>query len=180
MENFSKIINFEDYGHLAWLWSNSSLHRKWSINLQSRFLIPPIYLNQYFILFDENNNMPLAYCSWAWMNQASEIKYLLNPSYLDSDSWKCGNNLWIIDFVSPFSVRVTNKLYRRIVNTFPHEHAYALRVKEGGSTGRILSFTGSSLNRLERQQLKAQKFNEFKKIYLDSPAFNGRFRSVRL
>ena len=179
MNDFDALVNFKDYGHLSWLWSNSPLHREWSINLQARFLIPPIYLKYYTIIFD-HNNMPVAYCSWAMMNQNSESKYLENPSYLEPTAWNSGNRLWIIDFVSPFSPKFTKILYNRLINLFPTQHAYAIRVKENSTTARILSFTGAKMDRIERKKIKTFMFNDFKKNYLESGSFDGRYRSVKI
>lgn len=179
MKDFNEAIKFDDYGKLAWLWSNSSLHREWTTSFQARFLIPPIFHQQYMICTDATQ-MPVGYCSWAWMSKASEIKYLLNPSYLEPSSWNDGKQLWIIDFVSPFHLKYTKQLYNQIIHRFPDEHAHALRVKDKKETARVMSFTGANLNVDERKAVKLQKFMEFKSLYLDSDDFKGRFKTKHL
>lgn len=179
MDDFDKVIRFDDYGRLAWLWSNSTLHRDWTTNFQARFLIPPIYLNQYILCCDDNK-MPVAYCSWAWMSRASEIKYLLDPSYLEPSSWNDGDRLWIIDFVSPFDLTNTKHLYQQVIHHFPNEHAHALRVKDDKEIAHVMSFTGANLDLDNRKAIKLRKFKEFKSLYLDREDFEGRFRTKNL
>lgn len=88
-------------GKMAWLWMNSPLHTSWSIEKLAEFTLPAIELRQYLLL--ERNEFPVAYCSWAFLNKESEIKYIFNATRIENNNWNCGNRLWFIDWVTPFS-----------------------------------------------------------------------------
>lgn len=75
----------EQLGKLSWLWMNCPLHREWSLEAAARFLIPPIRLNQIEII--ERDGMPVAYCSWAWLGEAAEIRYMIDSTDININDW---------------------------------------------------------------------------------------------
>lgn len=155
-------MNNEDhllaYGKICWLWSNSNLHKDWPITLQTRFVIPPVFLKQYMIL--EHGGMPVAYCSWAMINQETESKYILSPSSIAPHDWNNGDRLWFIDWISPFSHRHTWTLKRAITKRFPKKIGRAIRVKKNDDTAHIATFTGIELARTQKQDLREKYFQE--------------------
>lgn len=134
---------FEQLGKLSWLWTNSSLHREWGVEVFARFLIPPITLGQIEIL--ERNGMPVAYCSWAWLSEAAEIRYMLDPSDIRVEDWTGGDRLWFADWVAPFAAADSWHLRSIMAARFPNEVARAIRVKRGSKTARVMEFKGSQL-----------------------------------
>ena len=133
------------YGHLTWLWTNSPLHREWSTKAQARLIIPAIALKQFHLILN-SDNLPVAYCSWAWLSQEKENEFIRRVGYIDPNSWNCGDRLWIIDYISPFSLNYTRQLNEALARKFPDKIARALRVKPGNPKGKIISFRGPKLS----------------------------------
>ena len=117
------------FGKLAWLWANSDLHRSWAVDQMTQFVMPAIEKNQYCII--EENGTPMAYCSWALLNEEAERDYILDPGRMKYESWDCGDRLWFCDFVSPFATRYTWKLRTELARRFPKHVSRAIRVKKG-------------------------------------------------
>lgn len=155
MDHNEKFLTF---GKISWLWSNSDLHRDWTVNQKAGFVLPAIAAGQYSIV--ESDGYPVAYCSWAWLDQATEEQYIINPNVLDPDSWNCGDRLWFIDWISPFSAKYTWALRSALAQKFPNEVARALRVKKGGNTGKVISFSGAALSRAEGRMKKHLYFKD--------------------
>lgn len=132
-------------GKLTWLWMNSPLHREWQVEIATRFLLPPIVLDQIHIL--ERDGMPVAYCSWAWMSEQAEIRYLLNASNIPLSDWQSGDRLWFADWVAPFGAADSWALRSRMAARFPQEVARAIRVKRGKTKARVMEFKGPGLSK---------------------------------
>jgi hemolysin-activating ACP:hemolysin acyltransferase len=60
-------------------------------------ILPSIKLNQYKII-KENNNV-VAFANWAYLDNNSEKEYKQTGDFSD-ESWKSGDNPWVIDVVS--------------------------------------------------------------------------------
>lgn len=132
------------YGYISWLWSNSKLHRDWTIKSQARVIIPAVTLKQFHLILDPNN-LPMAYCSWAWLNSETENDFIRRAGFIDPKSWNSGDRLWFIDYISPFSSKYTEQLNDALARKFPKKIARALRVKPGNQRGKIISFRGPNL-----------------------------------
>ena len=152
---------FTTYGQILWLWSHSNLHRSWSVDIQSGLVMPPTVLNQFEIIYD-SDQMPVAYCSWAFLSPENEVNYILNPSNIPLDHWKSGGNIWIIDFVSPISRVYTSQLISKLQSIFSTNVACALRVKTDSTVGRIKMFFGDGLNPTEISIMRQKKLDFFK------------------
>ncbi|UWR59714.1 toxin-activating lysine-acyltransferase [Phaeobacter inhibens] len=150
--------NFLAFGKIAWLWSNSVLHKDWSVNQQAGFVLPAIANGQYYIV--EEKGYPVAYCSWALLDRKTEEEYLINPNALDPDKWNSGDRLWFIDWISPFSAKYTWALRSELNKRFPDKIARAMRVKKGDSEARIASFTGGGLSKADSRSQKRRYFEE--------------------
>ena len=160
---------YETYGKIAWLWSNSNLHKTWTIGLQSRLIIPPLMLGQYIIVNDNNNN-PMAYCSWAMFDLEAEIKYILHPNSIRPNDWRSGQRMWMIDFISPFSKDYTLRIKNRLVAKYPNGYLRALRVKQNSKTCRMLTFAGKNLSLAEANLIKTQHLQELREILSNHPS----------
>ncbi|MFS4583091.1 toxin-activating lysine-acyltransferase [Phaeobacter sp. C3_T13_0] len=159
--------NFHTYGKIAWLWSNSVLHRDWTVNQQAEFILPAIACQQYYIV--ERNGYPVAYCSWALLDEETEARYILNPSRLDPDGWTCGDRLWFVDWISPFSPKYTWALRSALVKRYPDKVARAMRVKKDSDTARIASFTGHGLKKDESRVIKRQYYEDMVESLASNP-----------
>lgn len=150
---------FAILGKLAWLWMNSPLHRDWTVDLLSRFALPPIELGQYLLL--ERGGMPVAYCSWAHLSSRAEAAYMLDAGNIPLADWNGGDHLWFVDWVAPFGKADSWDMKKRLEEKFPTSVARALRVKRGSRSGRVMEFRGRHIEPQAARQILARHFQDF-------------------
>lgn len=150
---------FEALGKIAWLWMNSPLHAKWPIDLLTKFAIPPIERQQFLIL--ERAGVPVAYCSWAHMDRQAESRYILDATKLPLEDWNCGDRLWFIDWIAPFSRQDSMDMKNILSEKFAYSLARAVRVKKTNTKARVMEFKGKLLPKEEAKQKLDQYFQEF-------------------
>jgi cytolysin-activating lysine-acyltransferase len=63
-------------------------------------IMPPLVLNQAKLFMHQG--VPRAYVSWALVNDDVQQRLNQGEMRLAPREWKSGNNLWIIDLVTPF------------------------------------------------------------------------------
>ncbi|OED46958.1 hypothetical protein AB838_16785 [Rhodobacteraceae bacterium (ex Bugula neritina AB1)] len=165
--------NFETYGKISWLWSNSVLHRDWPVALQAGFILPAIASQQFLLV--ERDGFPVAYCSWALVDEETEAKYILDPNNLDPDRWNSGDRLWFVDWISPFSSKYSWALRSALVKRYPDKVARALRVKKGSNQARVASFTGHGLKKSESRKIKRQFFEDMLSGLKENPGLDKDF-----
>ncbi|WP_405108774.1 toxin-activating lysine-acyltransferase [Phaeobacter sp. BS52] len=165
--------NFQTYGKIAWLWSNSVLHRDWTVSQQAGFILPAIANQQYYIV--EKDGFPVAYCSWALLDEDTESAYILNPNHLNPDRWTSGDRLWFIDWISPFSPKYSWTLRSALVKRYPDKVARALRVKKDNETARIASFTGHGLEKAQSRAIKRQYYEDMVEGLANNPELGKDF-----
>lgn len=165
---------FKLYGQILWLWSHSKLHCSWDVDIQSGLVMPATVLKQFQIIYDDNQ-MPAAYCSWALLSDKHEINYILNPSTIPLDHWSSGQNIWIMDFISPFSGKYTQELVSKLKLTFSGQIVCALRVKATSNTGRIKMFFGDNFTPGQIINLRKKKLDYFQQQLKQRPGVNADF-----
>lgn len=135
--------NFTILGKISWIWSFSPLHKDWPVSIMAINVIPAILHRQYYILME--NDLPVAYCSWARLNLQNEVKYIKNTNSLSPDDWNSGDRNWFIDWVAPFGHN--NQLYRIMRKKFPDELFRSIRVTKNNNTGKIYEFHGGKVDK---------------------------------
>jgi cytolysin-activating lysine-acyltransferase len=135
--------NLCELGKLSWLWINSPLHNAWSMESFFKYCAPPLALNQYILI--ERNGMPIAYCSWAFLNSDTESKYMLDCWSLNLDDWCSGDRLWFIDWVAPFDKLDSLALRRLLMEKFKNNVARAVRVRLNNKNARVMEFKGRNM-----------------------------------
>ena len=90
----------EDLEKTLYLFNLSDIHKKCTISDIQRLVIPPMKLGQYRIYEDEN--IPLCYLSWAFLNAETVEDYINNKKLLQADEWNNGKSLWLINIICPF------------------------------------------------------------------------------
>ena len=88
------------FGNAVWLMTQSAAHKHLFLTDMEWLVLPPIALNQFRIW--RNNNMPVAFASWAYLNEEAEERIKQNIKRLAPVDWKSGSNLWLIDMIAPF------------------------------------------------------------------------------
>ena len=88
-------------GSAVWLWMHSPMHRETPLLALQDVLLPAIRHKQFAMMID--NNRPVAWVSWAWLNEDTEACYLQQDvMHLSTDEWASGGRLWFIDWIAPF------------------------------------------------------------------------------
>jgi cytolysin-activating lysine-acyltransferase len=93
------------FGEITWLLSESVQHRDLRI-ADLRWLVMPLILNRQFTVFRDGER-PLGVALWAYLDEEREKKLIEGMSEssneLRLDNCNCGDRLWLIELVAPFS-----------------------------------------------------------------------------
>ncbi len=92
-------------GEIVWLLGRSDAHKHLFLTELDWMVMPPIPLRQFRIW--RQNNQPVAYASWAFLSDEVDKRFTDNiaegrVSRVAPGEWKSGDNLWLVDFISPF------------------------------------------------------------------------------
>ncbi len=145
--------SIETLGQITWLWINSPLQKDWPIHLLGTNVVPAIAHRQFLLL--KQKGLPVAYCSWAFLDACAEKRYLADAHSLTLADWVSGERMWLIDWVAPFGHSFT--LYRKMRARFPDAIARAIRVDAEKKTARVQEIIGKKASRKEA----AEKFNRY-------------------
>lgn len=88
-------------GAVILLANRSQSHKHLFITDMEWLVIPPVMLKQ-FAVFRTQKNEPMAFISWASINEEVEKRLLTGNVKLKPQEWKSGDKLYIIDVLSPF------------------------------------------------------------------------------
>ncbi len=93
------------FGEMAWLLTQSPLHRELRLGDLEWLLMPPLIHRQFYIF--RSGDQPVGVALWAECNEAAERKLqsnLMEPANkLSLEDWKSGDRLWLVDLVAPFA-----------------------------------------------------------------------------
>ena len=87
-------------GPVVWLYMHAPSHKHLFVADIEWMLVPPMTLNQYKLYMKEE--APLAYASWAFVDEETEKRLLSGRVRLAPKEWRSGDRLWLIDLVAPF------------------------------------------------------------------------------
>jgi len=87
-------------GPIVWLYMHAPSHRHVFLADMEWMVIPAVTLNQYKLYMKEE--APLAYASWAFVDEETEKRLLSGRVRLAPKDWNSGDRLWLIDLVAPF------------------------------------------------------------------------------
>ena len=97
--------NISVLGHVLWLMSQSPIHKHMFVS-DFEWLVMPAILHGQFRIWREKNAqgvlIPVAYASWAYLDEAAEQRIRQSIKRLAPTDWKSGTNLWLIDLIAPF------------------------------------------------------------------------------
>jgi len=88
------------FGSISWLMLQSPAHRHLFISDYEWLVMPALQTKQFRII--RQNNRPVAYVSWAYLNEDTEKRIKKNVMKLKPAEWRQGDRLWIIDVIAPF------------------------------------------------------------------------------
>lgn len=91
-------------GEMAWLLTQSPLHRALRIG-DLEWLVMPALIHEQFYIFRDGDK-PVGLALWAKCNEAAERKLaggmLEAENRLTLEEWKSGEHVWLVDLISPF------------------------------------------------------------------------------
>lgn len=87
-------------GEVIWLMMYSAGHKHFFVTDLEWLAVPPVALRQFRLW--RRNNLPVAYASWAYLNEAAEARLMQGVRKLAPNDWKSGDRLWLVDLVVPF------------------------------------------------------------------------------
>lgn len=89
-------------GAVLLLNTKSPTHR-YLFSHEYEWMIIPAIIAKQFILFRNNKNEPVAFVSFAYVNEEVEKRLLNGVLKLTPAEWKSGDKMYIIDVISPFT-----------------------------------------------------------------------------
>ncbi|AEN66083.1 toxin-activating lysine-acyltransferase [Enterobacter soli] len=135
----------EVLGATVWLWMHSPMHRDAPLHALPTLLLPIIKRRQYVLISE--NERPVFFLSWAWLNEESEARYLTRPSIeMKEEDWDSGDRMWFCDWIAPFGhTSAIKKLIRDDI--FP-DHCWRALYHRGAERGkRVVMFHGGHISR---------------------------------
>lgn len=141
------VLNTTVFGEVAWLMTQSNLHRNWAIGSLVQWIVPALITGQYRLY--RRNDRPIGYVAWGRLSATVETYYARDPSSLQPKDWKSGDRLWLLDWISPSGDTryIANDLKN---NIFPSEVARGLRWKKDSDTLKIFYLHGKNAIALSR------------------------------
>lgn len=92
-------------GEMAWLLSQSPLHRTLAIG-DLEWLVMPALIHQQFYVFRDGDR-PIGLALWAQCDEAAEAKLergMIEPeNRLTLEEWTGGTRTWLVDLIAPFA-----------------------------------------------------------------------------
>lgn len=126
------------YGAAIHLFSSVSRRRHNTLADVHKRLWPAIKLKQSLFLYD-HSGVAIAYASWAFLSDDVSNFIIADNNYeLDIGDWNEGEQLWIIDFFSPYGD--AHLLKRKLIHKFRREHfrIHAIRTYDNGRSSRYV------------------------------------------
>lgn len=65
-----------------------------------KMLVAPIFTDQAMIMVKDGKIT--GYCSWAFLSDEAEKRYIADSNSLEVLDWNSGDNFWLIDVITPF------------------------------------------------------------------------------
>ncbi|KKJ76821.1 hypothetical protein WH95_10985 [Kiloniella litopenaei] len=90
----------EMLGQISWLMMQSPAHKHF-FYADAEWLIMPALIQKQFRVF-RKDGQPVAYASWAHLNEEAEQRIMQGIIRLKPSEWNAGDRLWLIDLVAPF------------------------------------------------------------------------------
>lgn len=117
-------------GAISLLTMKSQSH-KYLFTADLEWLVVPAVAQKQFKLFRNNKNEPVAFISWANIDDEVEARLLSGSLKLQPKDWNGGKKKYIIDVISPF-VSVKEVLKELKDNHFKDEEVKIIRPKKDG------------------------------------------------
>lgn len=127
----------EALGQVVWLMRQSELHRHLFLADLDWLVLPAIQLKQFRLI--RKDNVPIAYASWAYLNEDAAARLTSGEKRLRPSDWKGGEELWLIDLITPFGgqEQIVRELKDKV---FKGEKVKALQVAPDGQSMAVVEW----------------------------------------
>lgn len=125
----------EILGQVAWLIMSSPVHKHLFVTDFEWLVVPPVLQRQFRIF--KRENVPVAYVSWALVNEEVEQRLVSGVRKLAPGDWKSGDRPWLIDLVTPFG-GAENFLADLKAKVFPDRPLKTLRPADDGKGWQVV------------------------------------------
>lgn len=88
-------------GQAIFLMSLSDKHKNLPIKIIEKRILPAIFLRHFKLYLKEKQ--PIAFITWASVSDNLKTKMSVEHVDLDLNEWRSGNNLIVVDCISPFN-----------------------------------------------------------------------------
>jgi cytolysin-activating lysine-acyltransferase len=150
------MVEIDHYARLGFaveLLSRSVYHRQLPLGPYLRTeILPPSHLGQ-CRFYLQDNGMPTALVTWAWLSQEVEADLHATGRALTWDEWTCGDRLFFNDWITPYD-NVRAVAFDLTHNVFPDRVATSLRRNADSTVRRVNRWTGANL-RAQQAELVA-------------------------
>lgn len=143
------ISYYEALGMMMWLMKHSGYHSQWPIWSVEADILPALLHSQAKLYFDDEQN-PVGFVTWAWLDDATRDQVLLDEEPLEFEQWNSGEHLLFVDFAAPWG-NARNILIDLRVNIFPENQAISLGRNKDGTIRKVYSWRGVRLRRRTTQ-----------------------------
>ncbi|MDA0782752.1 MAG: toxin-activating lysine-acyltransferase [Rickettsiales bacterium] len=117
------------FGSISWLMLHSPAHRHMFISDYEWLVMPALQSKQFRVI--RQGNTPIAYISWAYLDEETEERVKKGMIKLKPTEWTQGDRLWIIDVIAPFGG--SKQLLQKLNETeFKGKKANVLRPTKDG------------------------------------------------
>lgn len=130
----------EALGMMMWLMKHANYHSQWPLWSIETDIVPALMHGQSKLYFDDQQN-PVGFVTWAWLDDDAKSQVLENIYPLTFDQWKSGSHPMAADFVAPWghSRLITKDLK---FNVFPEHKVFSIGRNPDGSIRKIYHWKG--------------------------------------
>jgi cytolysin-activating lysine-acyltransferase len=123
------------FGAISWLMLQSPAHRHLFLADLEWLIMPALQSKQFRLVRQENK--PVAYVSWASVNEETEARIKQGMTKLKPAEWQQGESLWIIDVIAPFGG--TQQVFKQLNETqFKGKEVKLLRQRKDGKGAEVV------------------------------------------
>lgn len=126
-------------GPVTWLMLQQPTGRHTLLGELEWRVMPALMLDQAKLYL--NGTAPVAFASWAMLDASSAERYRRAPHQLSAKDWNSGDQIWLIDVLTPFG-GASDVLQDLRTKVFPGQEVHQLLPLETGSS-KVMTWPGS-------------------------------------
>lgn len=88
------------FGRIVTLLMDSEIYLPDTLRDIKKYLAAPLFTNKCLLYFRDTTLV--GYCSWAFLTEEAENRYIAHSNSLEITDWGFGDRLWLIDVAAPY------------------------------------------------------------------------------